>query len=331
MRGKDRRMASRDEALVQLEERGVKVIRLGRDSEFERAWQEQRERERTFVARFLAGEFSDEHAVARGRDEGEDLRCLGDTSDIVFDELERLNVAVLVHMGALNQGNALRLVRSGGHNALGNTGFAYENEFFRLAAYDWSDDEDEDGNPVRRHDFEVKPAGNHMDWYKWARRDDWLSPGLAEAFDAAEDEGIPVGEWLGSVVDRCIDSLMSSRDLSISETEPCPWRRPDPSRVPKTFVAVDACLAGPEMTAVTMNHPNDGYTGFVLAEDTIDESTLADVTSLMPEVAAEVAMALRKKSGDPLAQSAHARIDAPDDLGYIKTGEVWLQRVFRMP
>lgn len=311
--------------------KGPTVRRIGKDDEFERMWQEHQRQEREFAEAFLSGAYSDEAAKAAGRERGALLEDVigSDRTEILLGELERLNVAVLVHMGALNQGNALRLVRYGGYSALSNTGFRFENGFFRLAAYDWSEDEDEDGNWIHRPDFAVRGAGNYLEWYKWARRDDWVSAGFAWALEEAEERNIPVFGWFERVIDRCIDSLMSAEDIEASETTPCPWRDFDETRTPRTVAHVDGPQPNDEMQGLTFDHPDEGYVGFVrIPGAPADAGVLTDVTGETPEVADAVAEALRRGAGDFLSNSLSTHAGVPDDLGYIAVGGTWFQRVF---
>lgn len=306
-------------------------IVIERNEEFERMWEDQMRKEREFAEEFLSGAYSDDAAKAAGREHGEYLeRLVGhDGAETIYGELERLNVAILVHMGAKDQGNALRRVRADAHRALGNTGFTFENEFFRLAAYDWSDDEDEDGNPIHRPDFAVRGAGNCLDWYKWARRGDWASPGLVLAIEEAEERNIPLFAWFERVVDRCIESLMYSPDLETSETDPCPWRDFDASRTPGTAVFVDAPVHSDELRGLTFDHESEGYVGFVRIQEPPDlPEPPEDVTGRMQGVAEAVRDALERNRKDLLSNSMSVCSAVPDDLGYVVVGGIWFQRVF---
>lgn len=301
------------------------------DEEFERMWADQMKKEQEFAEEFLAGAYSDDAAKAAGRERGEYLSKLVGHADeeIILEELERLNVAALVHMGAKDQGNALRRIRADAHRALANTGFTFENEFFRLAAYDWSEDEDEDGNPIHRPDFAVRGAGNYLDWYKWARRGDWASPGLVWAIEEAEERNIPLFAWFERVIDRCIESLMYSPDVEASETAPCPWRDFDASRTPGTAVYVDASMHSDELRGLTFDHESEGYVGFVRIQGVPNLPDLPeDTTERMPGVAEAVRNALTSSQKDLLSNSLSTHFAVPDDLGYVVVGDIWFQRVF---
>lgn len=293
---------------------------LGRE-EFEREWERRVDEERRFAADVLAGRFAD---CLQDESHGEYLSDLVSEDDamIISDDIERLNVAVIAWMAARDLGDALRHVRSGSWKASLNVGFAFESDFFRLASYDWSEDEDENGDVIDRHDFELKPAGIHLDWYKWMGRDNWASPGLAAAIRAADEQGIPTYVWWEAVMDACIDSLMATDEAETHRIQCCGWRHYDAGAVPHRVVRVAAEIASGEVEAVTMDSETEGYVAF--KEDRIlgafVPNDLEDVTDAHPDVVAATVRAIAQSAGDRLSQAVQVRLECPDDIGYLVIG-----------
>lgn len=175
----------------------------------------------SFLSDLMQGRFSDPDA--RGCDPEELLEP--DELEMLHNELERLNIAVIAHIAARDEGMALRLIRSDSWNAQMNSGFEYENDAFRLAAYDWSDDEDADGNPIRRHDFSVKGTGITIDWYKHAWRGLWASEAFEKAFLVAQGAGIGFYLWFPELIEILIGSLFGCDDDMAPRGRAGAWRR----------------------------------------------------------------------------------------------------------
>lgn len=301
----------------------MEIIQVPFDrDEFERQWQQHMAEERQLADDFLQGKFADslQPEDARG---GYLHDLIGETdTDLVLSELERLNVAVIAWIASHNLGDALRQVRSGGHLALGNVGFEFESDFFRLASYDWSDDEDEDGNPIHRHDFVCKPSGTYLDWYKWAHRDDWASPGLAAAFTAVQEKKVSISAWWERVIDGCIDSLILTDVAHWRKVTSCGWRHLDEDAIPHRMVKVDATVRSNQVDSVTLSHPTEGYVGFKndwrragLPND------IVDATDEYPEIAKALAEKAENSLRRPLGLSLSLDgIECPDDIGYLVVG-----------
>jgi hypothetical protein len=285
------------------------------------------EQARLFSADFLSGRFAD--AIQPDEARGEELReLIGDDDLIVHEELNRLNTAVIAWIAKRDLGEALRQVRSDSHLATHNVGFSFESDFFRLASYDWSEDEDENGDLIVRHNFECKPSGTCLDWYKWAGRDDWASKGLAEAMRVAEEKGIPLYAWWERVVDACIDSLLFTEDAEFRRIESCGWRHLDEGAIPHGIVQVEALIGSPEVDSVTLSHREDGYVGFKEFKGLGDSlpPDAEDVSTNHPDIVAELEHGAADATNHPLRQSISLDgIECPDDVGYIVIGG----RVFR--
>lgn len=301
---------------------------LSRD-EFESQWEKHMDDERQFVHDFLAGKFAD--SVQPEGAEGAPMEMLVDRADeevIVHEELNRLCCAVIAWRAAHDLGDALRHVKGGCYLATQNVGFEFESDFFRLASYDWSEDEDENGDIIIRHNFVCKPAGNHLDWYKWAGRDDWASKGLVAAFEAAQRMNIPLYAWWERVVDACIESLLMTETATFHRLESCGWRHLDEAAIPHRMVKVDATIESPEVDSVTLRHPDEGYVGFKVSKErgTALPSDIEDVTDGHAALARLLMEAVGRSKERPLAQSISLdKVDCPDDVGYVVVGD----RVFR--
>lgn len=300
--------------------------------EFERQWDARMEEERQFARDFLQGKFADDLQGEDARGEHLD-HLLGDrdAQSVIHGELERLCTAVIAWMAARDLGNALRFVKGDCYLATRNVGFEFESDFFRIASYDWSDDEDEDGNPIVRHNFVCKPSGTYLDWYKWAGRDDWASKGLAEAFVTAEERNIPIYAWWERIIDACIESLMTTEDATFHRIESCGWRHLDEDAIPHRMVRIDATIESHEVDSITLRHPEEGYVGFKMdAEPEMPlPDDMEDVTDGHSALCSRIADAVATTNREsPLDQSVSLdKTDCPDDIGYIVVGGVIFRRL----
>lgn len=145
-----------------------------------RGFDEQLRRESELTRAIVNGRYN-----SRERDDGRDVSSMLTEADmcVIRRYLDTINIACVAHIATMNKSGALDAIRSGAYLATDNSGFAFENDTFRLAAYCWNPPEGDDGYQVIPHNFWHKRSGVFIDWYKHFGRGMWASDSFVSIYD----------------------------------------------------------------------------------------------------------------------------------------------------